>query len=137
MPRPKRLDQATIQDSFTPPSSLDAGQHIARVDRAAGNNLYNVELPPDQAQEAILVEMPAKFRSTMWLKRGGFVLVELKEGREGERDNKIAGEIINVVGDEKAWRKMPWWPSAFPKKRDTEEDDDDMMPPSEESDEEV
>lgn len=134
MPRPKRLDQATIQDSLVPPAKLEPAQGIARIDKAAGNNLYHVHLPQEQSDEAILVEMPAKFRSTMWLKRGGFVLVELKDGKDGERDNKIAGEIVNVVGDEKAWRKMPWWPAAFPKKQ-TEDERDDMMPPSDEDEE--
>jgi probable RNA-binding protein EIF1AD len=26
-----------------------------------------------------------------------------------DRENKLDGEIVNVVRDEKAWRKMPYW----------------------------
>lgn len=38
----------------------------------------------------------------------------------GERGNKIRGEIVNVVGDEKAWRKElkgKGWPEDFCEKR--------------------
>lgn len=35
----------------------------------------------------------------------------------GERDNKIGGEIVNVVREEKLWRKRSYWPAAFGKKR--------------------
>lgn len=141
MTRPKRLDQATIKETLAPPSALPPSQTIARVEKAAGNNLYFVVLPPSQAllnsSTSILVEMPAKFRSTIWLKRNGYTLVELKGGKDGERDNKIAGEIVNVVGDEKTWRKMPWWPKEFTKKvEESDEDDRRGLPPSDDEKEE-
>ncbi|KAF2102877.1 nucleic acid-binding protein [Rhizodiscina lignyota] len=142
MPRPKRLDQATLTETLTPPAILDPSQTVARVEKAAGNNLYSVLLPSSlQTSQnydvSILVEMPAKFRSTVWLKRGGYVLVELKQGKEGERDNKISGEIVNVVGDEKIWRKMAWWPKEFTKRVDDSDEEDarGMMPPSDGEDE--
>lgn len=66
--------------------------------------MYNAELPRGKP---ILVELEARFRSTIWIKRGSYVLVD--NGTLAERDNKIDGQIVNVVRDEKAWRKMPYW----------------------------
>jgi probable RNA-binding protein EIF1AD len=45
------------------------------------------------------------------MKRGGFVLIDT-EGAE-VRQNKIAGEIINVVRDEHLWRKESYWQVQF------------------------
>lgn len=104
MPPPRRKVLATVQQTLTPPDELTAGQEIARAIKATGNNVYLVELP---AGKCILVELPARFRSTIWIKRGSYVVVDTNalDGRE----NKLAGEIVNVVRDEKAWRKAPFW----------------------------
>jgi probable RNA-binding protein EIF1AD len=104
MPRPKRNVLATIEDTVTPPDSLEPSHAIARVTKAEGKNLYNAELP---GGKAILAELEAKFRSTVWIKRGSYVVVDMSA--MAERDNKLDGEIVNVVRDEKAWRKMPYW----------------------------
>ena len=104
MPRPKRNLLATVEDTLTPPDELSEGQYIARVTKAAGNNLYNVE----QADgKTVLVELEAKFRSTIWIKRGSYVLVDTST--LADRGNKLDGEIVNVVRDEKQWRKMSYW----------------------------
>jgi len=85
--------------------------------------------------KALLVELEARFRSTIWLKRGGFVLVDTKT--LADRDNKINGEIVNIVRDEKAWRKASFWPKEFVKKVTVTSDSDEekstagKMPPSE------
>lgn len=69
------------------------------------------------------------------------MIVELKHLKEedGERDNKIAGDIVNVVGDEKAWRKATWWPKEYAKNKREEEHDGQRrvgeLPPSEDEDE--
>jgi len=89
---------------MTPPQTLTETQFVARVQQAAGNNLYRVELPDTKV---LLVELPARFRSTIWIKRGGFVLVDT--GAANERENKLDGEIINVVRNEKEWRKQKYW----------------------------
>jgi len=52
-----------------------------------------------------------------------------------DRDNKIGGEIVNLVGDEKAWRKMRYWPKEFGVTRgvygdEESEDEGPQMPPS-------
>jgi probable RNA-binding protein EIF1AD len=104
MPKPRRNLQATAEETMTPPSSLTPTQSIARVIQAAGNNLYRIELPDTKA---LLVELPARFRSTIWIKRGGFVLVDVDAMKE--RENKLDGEIVNVVRNEKEWRKQTYW----------------------------
>ena len=131
MPPPRRKLQATVEETLYPPVVLNDGQHIARIKSAAGNNLYNVELADTKM---LLVELDARFRSSIWLKRGGFVLVDTKT--LADRENKIDGEIVNVVRDEKAWRKASFWPKEFAKKSviidqsEEEESTVGKMPPS-------
>ena len=43
----------------------------------------------------------------------------------GGRNNKIDGEIVNVVQEEKRWRKLNYWPAEFSKKRDEMIDNDE------------
>lgn len=109
MGRPKRNVLATAEETLTPPASLSEGQSIARVVKAEGKNLYSVDLP---SGKSILVELPSRFRSTIWLKRGGYVLVDTKAF--DDRDNKLEGEIVNVVRDEKQWRKETYWSVVSP-----------------------
>jgi len=104
MPRPKRNLHATVEETLNPPSALTSNQAIARIIKVAGNNLYNAEL---LSGERVLVELEARFRSTIWIKRGSYVLVDLES--LADRENKLDGEIVNVVRDEKAWRKMGYW----------------------------
>jgi probable RNA-binding protein EIF1AD len=130
MPKPKRNINAVAEETLTPPDALQDGQQIARLQQAAGNNLYHVELP---AGESMLVELAHKFRSTIWLKRGSYVVVDTTA--LADRENKLDGKIVNVVGDEKSWRKMAFWPTEFTAKKasydsDTS-DEGPQMPPSE------
>ncbi|KAL5399196.1 hypothetical protein PMIN06_000944 [Paraphaeosphaeria minitans] len=137
MPRPKRQLHATVEETLTPPDTLTATQVIARITTGAGNNLYNAQLPN---RKPVLVELEPKFRSTIWIKRGSYVLVDAQT--LADRDNKIDGEIVNVVRDEKAWRKMGYWPKEFAKKSSYGEDSDEeestvgKLPPSDSEDEE-
>ncbi|KAA8652540.1 hypothetical protein EYZ11_002583 [Aspergillus tanneri] len=134
MPPPRRKMLATAEETLTPPDELLLGQHIARAIKATGNNVYAVELP---SKESILVELPSRFRSTIWIKRGSYVVIDTNT-LEG-RDNKLSGEIINIVRDEKSWRKAPYWPKKFDKKPVFASDDEvesnvGRMPPSDDSD---
>jgi probable RNA-binding protein EIF1AD len=104
MPRPHRELIATERATATPPAELEPGHVITRVVRIMGKNLYSVAEP---AGKTLLVELPARFRSTIWIKRGGFVIVD-KEAFD-ERENKLDGEIVNVIREEKQWRKQPYW----------------------------
>ncbi len=105
MARSKRNLLATAAETSAPPSALDEGHAIARVKKAEGNNLYLVELP--SAKDPLLVELPPRFRSQIWIKRGGYVVVDTY-AFEG-RDNKLSGEIVNVVREERQWRKQAYW----------------------------
>jgi len=135
MGRPRRDLIATAEETSTPPNVLDQGQAIAQVVKAEGNNLYKVELPN---RDSLLVELPARFRSTIWIKRGGYVVVDTTAFED--RENKLHGEIVNVVRDEKHWRKQEYWPSEFVKKSAYPDDSDEeesivgKMPPSDDSD---
>jgi translation initiation factor IF-1 len=90
--------------TITPPDVLPDAHLIARIVKAEGKNLYSAELPNGKS---VLAELEAKFRSTVWIKRGSYVVVDTSA--LAERDNKLDGEIVNVVRDEKAWRKMAYW----------------------------
>ena len=105
MGRPKRKLLATAAETSSPPPYLDAGHLIALVKRAEGNNLYSVEVPSEK--EPLLVELPSRFRSQIWIKRGGYVVVD--RSALADRENKLGGEIVNVVRDEKQWRKHEYW----------------------------
>ncbi|KAL8713011.1 MAG: hypothetical protein Q9220_002871 [cf. Caloplaca sp. 1 TL-2023] len=139
MARPKRILLATAQETSSPPSVLDDGHVIARVQKAEGKNLYLVQLP-SSSKPPLLVELPSRFRSQIWIKRGGFVVVDTTAFED--RDNKLDGEIINIVRDEKAWRKQAYWPSEFVKKSHYPEDSDEeestvgKMPPVDDSESE-
>ena len=104
MGRPKRNVTAAAEETSTPPSALEATQSIARVIKAEGNSLYSCTLPN---KTQVLVELPSRFRNTIWIRRGGYVLIDTKEA--DVRQNKIDGEIINVVREEHAWRKEAYW----------------------------
>ncbi|KAL9134246.1 MAG: hypothetical protein Q9175_004573 [Cornicularia normoerica] len=135
MGRPKRHLLATAAETSSPPSVLDQGHFIALVKKAEGNNLYSVELP--SGKEPLLVELPSRFRSQIWIKRGGYVVVD--RSAFDDRENKLGGEIVNVVREEKQWRKQAYWPAVFAKKPtyldDSENDESTAgkMPPAEES----
>lgn len=140
MPQRKRQFLATAEATSTPPPSLEAGHTIARVTKAEGSNLYTVEIP--SRTEPLLVELPAKFRSTIWMKRGGYVVIDTKAFEN--RENKLQGEIVNVVREEKQWRKQSYWlvsrlrqrivssirhrPKEFTKITYAEESDDALSP---------
>ena len=109
MGRPKRHLLATAEETSTPPAMLAKGQAIARVIKAEGTNLFTVELP--LGNEQLLVELPSRFRSQIWIRRGGYVVVDTSAF--GDRDNKLGGEIVNVVRDEKHWRKQAYWSVAL------------------------
>ena len=108
MGRPKRNLLATAEETSTPPAELGDGQAIARVKKAEGNNLYSVELA--SGKESLLVELPSRFRSQIWIKNGGYVVVDSSAFED--RDNKLNGEIVNVVRDEKQWRKQAYWSAS-------------------------
>ena len=105
MSRPKRNLLATARDTMSPPDVLAPGHVLAQVVKAEGKNLFSVK--EHNQDRALLVELPSRFRSQIWIKRNGYVVVN-KEAF-GERENKLDGEIVNIVRDEKQWRKQAYW----------------------------
>lgn len=106
MGRSKRSVHAAAEESLNPPDELTPTQSVARVIKAEGNNLYTCELPN---KKTVVLELEPKFRSTVWLKRGGYVLIDVGSAEERKSGSRVVGEIINVVRDEKLWRKQAYW----------------------------
>jgi probable RNA-binding protein EIF1AD len=104
MGRPKRNITAAAEETSSPPPELTTTQSIAKVIKAEGNSLYSCSLPN---KKTVLVELPSRFRNTIWIKNGGYVVIDTKEA--DARENKIDGDIINVVRDEHMWRKQSYW----------------------------
>ena len=116
--RPPRRVLSTIDTlTSTPPTELLPTQTIARIVAAQGKNLFHIQLPstfkapvPISDHSNVLVELANVFRGKAWMRRGGYVVVDFGgEDGEGRRDNKIVGEIVNVVREERAWRSMSYW----------------------------
>lgn len=104
MGRPKRNVLAAAEEALTPPDSLLPNQSVVRVVKPQGNNLYACEFPN---KKPVVLELAQRFRNTIWIKRGGFAVAE-RYG-EGSESLRAEGEIVNVVRDEKLWRKQPYW----------------------------
>lgn len=104
MGKPKRNVLAAAEETLSPPASLEPNQSLVRVVKPEGNNLYTCELAN---KKTVLLELAQRFRNTIWIKRGGYVLGERYE--EGASDTRADGEIVNVVRDEKLWRKQAYW----------------------------
>ncbi|CAH0017353.1 unnamed protein product [Clonostachys rhizophaga] len=136
MGRPKRNVLAAAEASLTPPVRLEPNQYIVRVVKPEGNNLYACELAN---KKPIILELAQRFRNTIWIKRGGFVVAERYPAETEE--TRADGEIINVVRDEKLWRKQSYWPAEFPKtssyNNEDSEDESNVgkMPPSDSEEE--
>ncbi|KAI1211035.1 nucleic acid-binding protein [Annulohypoxylon truncatum] len=133
MGRPKRDIRAAAEEATTPPDQLTENQSLAKVIKAEGNSLYACSLPN---RRTVLVGLASRFRNTVWIRRGGYVLVEFTSSKEEK--GRVEGEIINIVGDEKEWRKQSYWPKEFPRVTYDDEDEDSIagkMPPSDPEDE--
>jgi probable RNA-binding protein EIF1AD len=72
-----------------------------------------------------------RFRNAVWVRRGGYVLVDT----EGYSEGKVGGDIVEVIRDEKTWRKLNYWchsickadsrPAEFSKKEYDEDAEQD------------
>ncbi|VVT54707.1 uncharacterized protein SAPINGB_P004211 [Magnusiomyces paraingens] len=94
-----RKAEQLYQAGTAPPETLDVGEFVAQVLRPRGNSAYDVSVPesttamvrqllriPEKYAEdqplTLIVDMPPKFRNTLFVKRGGYVLVGLKDDLE-------------------------------------------------------
>ncbi|CAD7086617.1 unnamed protein product [Hermetia illucens] len=115
----KHVMREMFIDGFQLPKE---NQQIVRVVSSRGNNLHEVEPAADGGH--FLVSMPTKFRKTIWVKRGDFVLVEpIEEGV------KVKGEMCKILTAEhvKEFSKEGIWPRKFTKKRELEQEDDELF----------
>ncbi|XP_014244616.1 probable RNA-binding protein EIF1AD [Cimex lectularius] len=100
------------------------GETIVRHCESRGNNLHCVV---DKDGESFLVSMPNKFRRSLWVKRGQFLLIDpIKEG------DKVKGEIVTII-DQPFRRFLETnnvWPATFRAEGavddTTSEDEDDV-----------
>lgn len=88
----------------------------------------------------VTVEMPPKFRNTIFVKRGGFCVISIYQeimdlDTPPELSSyKVHGEISNIVVNDREWQKYAYWPQEFKKvtkgwdissDEEEEEDEDD------------
>ncbi|XKL61225.1 hypothetical protein PGB90_008282 [Kerria lacca] len=82
-------------------------QQLVKVLSTKGNHLYEVK---SIKNEIFLVSMPSKFRNTVWIKAGSYVIVEtIDEGK------KVKGEIVYILLKHhiKQMKKEKNWPAQF------------------------
>ena len=101
---PNRKALTAAKAPLSPPDAIEPNHSLVRVIRPKGNNLFTCELP---SRKPVLLELAQRFRNTIWVKRGGFVVAE-RYGESAE-ETRADGEIVNIVRDEKLWRKQPYW----------------------------
>ncbi|KAI9586265.1 probable RNA-binding protein EIF1AD [Glossina fuscipes] len=104
----KHVLREMLEDDYELPKD---GQQIVRIIASRGNNLHEVETA-DTETENFLVTMPTKFRKSVWVKRGDFILVEpIEEG------DKVKAEICKILTAEhiKEYIKAGIWPECFKK----------------------
>lgn len=75
-----------------------------RIVKPQGNNLYACELSDKMP---VVLELAQRFRNAIWIRCGGFVLAQRYDA--DANNSRAAGENVNVVRDEKLWRKQPYW----------------------------
>ena len=100
----KKHVMAEVLDEFEVPKESET---IVRIVGGKGNNLHMVE---DAAHDQFLVSMPRKFRRSVWVKRGDFVVVHpIEEG------DKVKAEIVKVLYKEqiKYIKEEGKWPKGF------------------------
>ncbi|KAJ1734462.1 hypothetical protein LPJ61_001061 [Coemansia biformis] len=90
------------------------GQHLHEVAVARGlvAGEVNARLNPDnRAWFTTLAQLPPKFRSVVWVRRGGYVLVDLS----GQLTDKIGGEVAMVLlpAQVKQLRQGGGWPAEY------------------------
>jgi len=93
-----------VLDDYVLPSG---SQEIVRVAAGRGNNLHEVL---DANGKSYLVSMPTKFRKSVWIKRGDFVIVEpIEEG------DKVQAEIVAILYRDQIRyiKRENLWPAGF------------------------
>jgi len=114
-------------------------EKIARVTELRGSNICEVEIPEG---EKFLVQLPTKFRKTVWVKRGNYVIIN----RPTAWDNmqyKVKAMVQHILFPDqiKYLKNESLWPKEFgvespvqeakpnvsKKTNEEEEEDDDLF----------
>ncbi|KAG0367885.1 hypothetical protein BC939DRAFT_439387 [Gamsiella multidivaricata] len=93
-------------DILTEVPELEEGQRFARVLGSRGKNVHEVQFLEGQE---LLVNLPPKFRSLVWVKRGSYVIIQ---PAEEEDKTKVEGDIVAVLFPDhiKQYRQQGIWP---------------------------
>lgn len=98
------------------------------------------EVKADLPGPELVVEMPPKFRNTVFVKRGGFCVITVYqeiadlETTPELSSYKVHGDISNIIRNVREWQKYPYWPAEY--KRQTKGWDISSDEESEEEDDE-
>ncbi|KAF9992228.1 hypothetical protein BGZ80_004139 [Entomortierella chlamydospora] len=85
---------------------LEENQQFARVLGTRGKNVHEVQF---KNGEEILVNLPPKFRSLVWVKRGSYVIIQ---PAEEEDKTKVSGDIVAILFPDhiKQYKQQGIWP---------------------------
>jgi len=71
------------------------------------------------------IELPPRFRKSLWIRRGSFIVINIFETTEETSSSKLDGEVAIVLQPDqvKSWKKRGLWPNHLdPKAEESEED---------------
>ncbi|KAG0303636.1 putative RNA-binding protein eif1ad [Dissophora globulifera] len=109
-------------DILTEVPELEEGQRFARVLGTRGKNVHDVQFSDG---DELLVNLPPKFRSLVWVKRGSYVIIQPAD--EDDR-TKVGGDITAVLFPDhiKQYKQDGIWPfeDQLPTLTTTKDDDD-------------
>ncbi|KAI8967229.1 hypothetical protein BDF20DRAFT_237319 [Mycotypha africana] len=96
------------KNQFQEEIDIQPGQQFARSLGPRGNHQHEVEFVDGSKK---LVTLPPKFRSSIWLKRGHYVIVDPTVGVS----EKVGGEIVHVLFPHhiKELKNKNKWPKEF------------------------
>lgn len=123
MPKPasyRRKQNLVYQEE----PELEAGQRVARVLQAYGENTYEVETEHG-AQK--LYSLPKRLRYVSYIGHGTFVFVRDDDTR---RQSKINGDIEAVILDHflSNQRKKSYWPARFAQEKQLDQSGSTLLP---------
>ncbi|KAI8471821.1 MAG: hypothetical protein J3K34DRAFT_520188 [Monoraphidium minutum] len=110
MSRRKYITQQSLTQEVQPPGPDES---IVRALGARGGNIVEVEHPDGRAT---LVLMPARFNKKLWVRRGGFLIIDESAEAQEDASSRVTGTIVSVLYDEhvRKLQKLPGvWPPEF------------------------
>lgn len=110
--RRKHIIQSLSQE-IQPPKE---DQHIVKALGSRGDNLIEVEYP---AGGTGLVLLPARFNKKLWIRRGGYLIVQHQLGKDIGSRSRISGTIESVLYPEDIafLQEKGCWPMEFKSSR--------------------